>query len=532
MKKQRFLSLLGLLAFGLAQPSAHAFFPAGADNFADAPVITTQNDTSNPTSMATAGKEAGEPGHHPGPYDGAAKSVWWRWTAPENGFCFIDSVTPYYQTNAVQDTVLAVYTGTAFPLTRVTDNDDHTTERFATYPFQSKVVFYATAGTTYHIALDGAYEGTVIQGATIGMIRVRQIPARGVTRRVSWLMRSDVNGAGLISMTTTASGGYTAVFQMGGVKYPFAGAFDRDGTTVRSVVPVVAKGAPPAAPITLRIDGAGTGQYSLETDTFTVGGAFPRQLVYSKTVVNPLVGTYNMGGELATQSYHERGWMQATVSATGAVTFAATGPDGFKYTASSFIHEVEGSVTDFSIPVFSALHGNKGFIHFQGAATLMTNVSNDPQITANCWYQRPANVTKSFYRHGYLNTFTLRGKRFSKAAPNTRVQGFLNTTGNGELRIREASGELAAPIDEPLTFSTANKFMFAAPLPRKLSLSVNPATGLVTGSITTTDTIEGVTKSRVRQLQGLIFREGPNVWLRGYATGVTKNLFMEVVYTY
>jgi hypothetical protein len=80
--------------------------------------------------------------------------------------------------------------------------------------------------------------------------------------------------------------------------------------------------------------------------------------------------------------------------------------------------------------------------------------------------------------------------------------------------------------------STANKITFANPLPRKLSMSVNPANGLVTGSITTTDTIEGVTKPRVRKLQGIIYREGPNVWMRGHATGVTKNLFMEVVYTF
>lgn len=532
MKKYSFVSLLGLLAYSFALPGAQAFFPAGADNFADAPLINTQNDTSFSSFMGLAGKETGEPGHHPGAYDGAARSLWWRWTAPENGFCMLDTLTPGYFSSPVEDTVLAVYTGTAFPLTRVADNDNHTTETFAINAFQSKVTFYATAGTTYHIAVDGAYEGAVGTGSNVTQLRLRQIPARGVTRRASWLMRSELSGAGFLSMTTTASGSYTAVFQIGANKYPFTGVFDRDGTTVRSVMPVVAKGAPPAAPITLRIDGAGAGSYSLETDLFTLGGAFPRQMVYSKTVPNPFLGTYNMGGDFATQSFHERGWMQATASATGAVTFAGTGPDGFKFTVASFIHEVAGSTTDFSIPVFSPLHGNKGFIHFHGSATLLTNISNDPQITANCWYQRPAAPTKSFYRHGYLNTFTLRGKRYSKPALNTRVQGLLHPSGNGMLRIRESSGEMEDAIDELLTFSTANKFTFANPLPRKLSLNVNTANGLVTGSITTTDTIEGVTKSRVRQMQGLIFREGPNVWLRGHVSGFTKNLFMEVVYNY
>ena len=528
--KPTHIPLLGLCLFSTFLSKAQAFFPAGADNFADAPLITTQNDYSASTSLGFATKETGEPGHHPGEYDGAAKSVWWKWTAPESGFCFVDTITPAYFGQPVMDTVMCVYRGSAFPLTRVADNDDHTTDSFAVNASQSKVCFYALAGTTYSIAVDGAYEGTVMPTIHQTQLRLRQIPARGVTRRMVWLMRAELDGAGSLSMTTTASGSYTASFQRGAVRYPFSGVFDRDGTTVRSVYPVGPKGAPPLPPITLRIDGAGAGRFSLETDTFTVGGEFPRQMVYSKTVLNPMVGIYNMGGLHATQDFHERGWMQATVSATGAVNFAGTGPDGFKFTVGSFIHEIGGSSTDFSIPAFSPLHGNKGFVHFPGRATLLTNVSNDPQISANCWYQRPAATTQPFYRHGYLNTFELKGKRYTKPALNARVQGFLDTAGSGELRIRGSTGEMVDPINEPLSMSTANKITFANPLPRKLSMSVNPANGLVTGSITTTDTIGGVTKARVRKLQGLIFREGPNIWLRGHATGVTKNLYMEVVY--
>ena len=147
---------------------------------------------------------------------------------------------------------------------------------------------------------------------------------------------------------------------------------------------------------------------------------------------------------------------------------------------------------------------------------------------------RPTAPTQAFYNGGYLNTFALKGKRYLRPALNTRVMGFLDGTnpGSGELRIRGSFGEMASAINELVTLSTANKFVFATPLPRKLSMTVNPLTGLVTGSITTTDNILGVTKPRVRKLQGLIFREGPNVWMRGHATGITKNLYMEVVYTF
>ncbi len=529
--KPTHIPLLGLCLLSTFLSKAQAFFPSGADNYADAPLITTQSDVSNATNLFVATKEPGEPGHHPGLYDGAAKTVWWKWTAPETGFCTVETITPSYINSAVQDTVLSVYTGTAFPLTRIASNDNASTDHFAPNAYQSRAIFYATAGVTYSIAVDGAFEGIIASNAQITTLRLRQIPAKAVTRRAVWRMRRDLSGSGMLSMTTTTTGSYSAVFQVGAVKYAFTGVFDRDGWTVRSVIPVAAKGAPPPSPITLRMDGAGLGQYSIETDAFTTGNLFPRQKIYTSTVLNPLIGSYNLGGEFATQGYHERGWAQATVSASGVVAIVGTGPDGSKFTTGTFIHE-SGNNTDFILPAYSALHGNKGFIHWPGSATLLTNTSNDPELSVECDYAGPPIPAFSGYGGSYVGNFILKGKRYVKPVLNARVQGFLNNSGSGILRIREDYNEMDNPISEALTLTTANKFIFATPLPRKVSLSVNTANGLVTGSITTTDTIAGVTKARVRKLQGIIFREGPNVWLRGHATGFTKNLYMEVVYSF
>jgi hypothetical protein len=308
---------------------------------------------SSPTSLLSATKESGEPGHHPGEYDGAGKSVWWKWTAPESGFCYLDTITPSYFNGAVEDSVICVYTGSAFPLTRVADNNNHSTDHFAVNAFQSKVSFYATAGTTYSIAVDGAYEGAVVSGMNMTQLRLRHIPAKPVTRRVTWLMRAELSGSGMITMTTTSTGSYSATLQIGATRYNFTGMFDRDGTSVRSIVPTVPRGAPPASPITLRFDGAGAGQYSLETDAFTTGGPFRRQKVFSTTSPNPITGIYNLGGNFALQDYHERGWAQTTVSPTGAVNFVCTGPDGAKFTVGSFMHEIEGFTDEFYIPGYA-----------------------------------------------------------------------------------------------------------------------------------------------------------------------------------
>ena len=85
------------------------------------------------------------------------KSVWFTWKPLLNGNVTFSTVGSSF------DTVLAVYTGTALTnLTPVASDDDM--GGFYT----SQVTFYATGGTSYQIAIDGAYgaEGTVVLSAS------------------------------------------------------------------------------------------------------------------------------------------------------------------------------------------------------------------------------------------------------------------------------------------------------------------------------------------------------------------------------
>jgi formylglycine-generating enzyme required for sulfatase activity len=88
----------GEIALSIAQGQAAA--PAN-DNFANAENLDGSSATAKGSSQdATA--ESGEPAHAGQP---ATKSVWWKWTAPGNGSCTIDTKGSAF------DTVLAVYTG-------------------------------------------------------------------------------------------------------------------------------------------------------------------------------------------------------------------------------------------------------------------------------------------------------------------------------------------------------------------------------------------------------------------------------------
>nr|MBP9903849.1 hypothetical protein [Verrucomicrobiota bacterium] len=89
---------------------------------------------------------------------GGGKTVWWRWTAPQNQITTISTLGSDF------DTVLAVYTGNSVnALNPVTCNDDVPGGIYA-----SEVIFEAVAGTTYHIAVDGYSGDEGIIALTLG----------------------------------------------------------------------------------------------------------------------------------------------------------------------------------------------------------------------------------------------------------------------------------------------------------------------------------------------------------------------------
>lgn len=102
----------------------------------------TQIQTNGSNVYASA--ENGEP-LHAGLTRG--KSVWWSWTAPISGQVRISTAGSDF------DTVLAVYTGSSVTslVSVASNNDDQELGGVLT----SLVVFNASAGTTYHIAVDG-----------------------------------------------------------------------------------------------------------------------------------------------------------------------------------------------------------------------------------------------------------------------------------------------------------------------------------------------------------------------------------------
>lgn len=131
------------LTLGPIQP------PPANDRFVNRGLITG-NSANVSASNVGATREPAEPFHAGGL---GFNSVWWSWTAPSSG-----GLTLTTEGSSI-DTVLGVYTGSSISnLVFVAANEDDYLPLLSETSALSRVTCNVTAGTTYHIAVDG-HEG-------------------------------------------------------------------------------------------------------------------------------------------------------------------------------------------------------------------------------------------------------------------------------------------------------------------------------------------------------------------------------------
>lgn len=158
MRGFRFVAVQIMVLAAVVVPMGASAAPVN-DNFADAQaIIGTTGTVTGSTVDATT--ETGEPSH--GEF-ASGSSIWYRWTAPGDMTARLDLCESTF------DTLIVVYTGTELSaLTQVArNNDSFKCRRYG----RSRVTFSATAGTTYHIAVDGEFDESGI--VTMKLIDLR-----------------------------------------------------------------------------------------------------------------------------------------------------------------------------------------------------------------------------------------------------------------------------------------------------------------------------------------------------------------------
>jgi hypothetical protein len=122
--------------------------PPANDNFSSAQSLS--GTVGRVVANNSAGtKQIGEPNHANVP---SGQSLWYRWTAPNNGLLTVNTAGSLNGTRPT-DTLLAAYTGTSVSaLTPIGANND-----VSTTDVTSRIVINVVAGRTYYLAVDTPY---------------------------------------------------------------------------------------------------------------------------------------------------------------------------------------------------------------------------------------------------------------------------------------------------------------------------------------------------------------------------------------
>lgn len=137
------IALCGIIYLSIPLRSLSATLaPPANDNFANAQVISGTTGATTGTNVEATG-ETGEPNHASSSFP--MNSIWYVWTAPAN-------VSMRFSTagSSLSTVTMAVYTGTAVNALSVVN-----TNAISPGILRSSVIFMASTGTTYYIAIDG-----------------------------------------------------------------------------------------------------------------------------------------------------------------------------------------------------------------------------------------------------------------------------------------------------------------------------------------------------------------------------------------
>lgn len=412
-------------------------------------------------SNAGMTKEGGEP-DHAGNAGGA--SVWWTWTAPESGEVIITTAGSTF------DTLLAVYVGGSVgELAPIAVNDDEDAVLRT-----SRVVFNATGGTTYQIAVDG-YDGETgnIQltltteddgGPGPGPGGFTPIKAKYTGLFFPTADLSPQN-AGLFTATTTARGRYSAKLTVDGKRYSASGPFDGNGAATHTIN---RRGMSPLE-LNLQVDDDGDVLVGTISD-----GEWVSNLVADRATFNarqnpaPQAGKYTLifpGAVDASVAPGGDSFGAVTVRPNGALRFKGSLADGTKVSQSVSLSK------NGQWPLYVPLYSRKGSI------IGWLNVSNEGEgdISGLVDWFKPELPRARHYRDGFVLQTEAVGSPFNF----TRGMSVIDL--DNPLLVLE-DGNLSEPLVLPVVMDARNNVN--DPTDRKTRVRFTTSSGLFKGNVT------------------------------------------------
>jgi hypothetical protein len=326
------------------------------DNFADAQALGGAEGFLV-THNIGATKEPGEPNHA---LNAGSASIWFRWTATASGTTRFYTLNSLTDESTPLDTLLAVYIGERVEaLTQVVANDNNGTS------LRSLVQFTATAGTTYHIAVD-TKAGSTNHGRIV-LTWVNGAPANN-----NFVTAQRLNGTcGFVqghNAFATKEGGEPAIAgNAGGASIWYVWTAPADGEVVFTT-----QGSPFLDTLLAVYTGSTINSLSLVVENDDVTGGFLDQLSYSRVEFVASAGT--------TYQIAIDGYRDGTTPATGV----------------TFLDWSLGPATNDDLVAAQTLTGTSGTVN--ACNTFATTEANEPLHGGNegghsIWYRWPAPAT-------------------------------------------------------------------------------------------------------------------------------------------
>ena len=318
-----------------------------------------------------------------------------------------------------------------------------------TFTMQTGFVLQANFRINPFIAVAGVYDGLCYDSET--------------NRHVS---------AGFLTVKSTKLGAFSAKLALGGVRHSFSGSFAPDG---RATITLPRTGVS-ALTVILAVDLVGESDQIVGTisdGSWTTPVLCNRVLFNKKSNPSPYAGKFTVviPGDDSRADTEPGGYSfgTVTVDAGGRVSLKATLADGTRLTQSATLSK------DGHWPLYVPLYSGSGSV----LSWVVFADSSEASFTGTLNWTKPAIATEKFYPGGFAVQHELAGSSYS--APTNTTDGVLKFDSG---KVRFAAGNLADDFDNDVSLIN-NKVTNLGT--NKLTLSINPSSGLFTGSVTTPD---------------------------------------------
>ena len=353
------------------------------------------------------------------------------------------------------------------------------TSQIVTIPIVDDVIFEGLETFTISLSLIDPTGGATLSGITSATITITDndvfLPrAAGYTG----LLNYDFAGAGYggLKFQRTAMQGVTGKLLVDGRAFSFVGRVSPSGGVTKSfsykVGTVLVK---PVLTLQIQSDDTFIGTWDKGNGiTYRISGE--ENAAGTSTAPISSMGKYTAllrGEDITPTGGSVRGYLRATIAANGATTFVGALPDGKKLSRASHV-SIRGNLPI----VFGLYQAGAGYLFGPGAIT----GGGSARVLAGDlrWFKPPQ--TRGIYQAGVDRvSIELAGHVWTKPASGLRLVPDFDATG-GDMLVTCSAGDLGTEISKVVNLTTKNPLTITPRTAEKLTLSVSPGTGFLTGT--------------------------------------------------